>query len=252
MELEHVLEHHVAERYLAGQLPESEVVAFEELLIVSEEARAQLGLVRKMRQGFESLADQPEPRPAVSVRECRHLSPEALALQGAPPVSGPTSFLASPRYALAATFLLVVFASTTGLLYLKQASEPLMPLQTSVYSIQATRSGTAGEASTTIPPGTTGSWTVLLLDPGPVLFDQYRVVIARASDVPARKPIFESSTLTPGYQGLLSVGLPGQALANGEYQAIIEGVTREAGSQPTFTPLSTLTFRAGQPAQPDP
>lgn len=218
-------EHKVAERYLAGSLPEKEVAAFEELLIASEEARSELDLVEMMRE---------------SIRDCEHIRP-ANDAGHVPSRVGMFPFLGSPRYALAASFLLAVFATTTGLLYLKQVAQPLPPPQTNVFALHTLRSSTTGQPDREIFIGRPGEWTVLMLEPGPAFYDRFRVVVTRrdTGDV-----VFSSDTLTQGFQGLLSVGLPSETLREGDYDVRIEGANGDSSTSTQFTRVSELAFRA--------
>jgi hypothetical protein len=68
-----------------------------------------------------------------------------------------------------------------------------------------------------------GEWTVLLLDAGFEEYDFYRAVLSRR-DGPE---VLRREGLTPTYEGLLALGVPGEMLSPGAYEIRLSGGRRD-------------------------
>lgn len=203
--------HQVADRYLTGKLTPEEVDQFEDRLIWCEQTRQELEVTERLRQGVIDSSSTSEPAKS-------------------------SSLFASPRYAMAATLLMAFFAGTTGVLYYKQDLVTGPPQKTSVFSLIATRANPLGEPVNILSAGESSEWNVLLIDPGPGQYENYRVTLFREVGEPLGR-VWQIDNLQPSFQGRLSIGVPGRQLTAGNYRAELEGLASE------WVLINEITFR---------
>jgi hypothetical protein len=224
MDRNYIEQHLLVDRYVQGSLEGSELDEFEERLVWDESLIDEVQLAEHLRDAL---------RAASVARSGVDRAPgfDLVAM-----VSG---FLAVPRFAAAASFLLAVIL-TVGVLM-----SPLMYLrdqagtsahQTDIVPLFTTRSGDVMEVA--VDPD---HWTVLLVD---VTGDYpaYRVTVRR--DDPGADPIWMQDDLTPTYPESLAVGMPGSVLAAGRYVLTIEGAVPADTGGATYTLVQEIPFQS--------
>jgi|SRR5690606_7318854 len=190
----------VIERYLQGKLTPSEEEAFEETYLGDPELVEQLELTERLRDGLGELAlrgELPEPRPR-----------------------RPRAFFGSVPYAAAATVLLAASLVLSSALYVQNVElRDLVSGDVPAFRIEPLFA-TRGDAHVIARPDD-GEWILLMVDPGSYDFETFRVTL-RASQ-PFAAPILQTSGIEPGYEEALAVPVPGDRLAPGNYEVIVEG-----------------------------
>jgi hypothetical protein len=225
MDRRDIEERQIAERYLQGRLSEDEERAFEEAYLGDPDLLDELILSDKLRRGLR-------------------VESEARAAGGTRRSVGVGAWLGSPRYAAAATVLLAISAVLSGTLYVQNrdlrdaaAQAPgsgvtrLLPLVT-----------VRGDGANEIDRPAATEWIVLLVDAGFTEYDEYRATVSRSAP-DGVEPLRRLDGLTPSYDGMLPVGLPGSALAPGEYRIVAEGRMSDWPSDRGFEPVARTTLR---------
>lgn len=206
------------ERYLHGQLSPAEAQAFEEAYLGDSELLDEIMLVETLKAGLARHAER-RGRPGAARRR----------------------FWATPQYAAAASVLLAVAVLGAGTLYLENRS-----LRDGAAAVTATRLvplvAVRGRSETELGPFARDEWTVLLVDPGFVEFDTFEAVVARETDG-GSDPIWRSLGLTPSYEGLLAVGVPGAELSAGDYRLTVTGRLSDWPASRDSEPAAAFSFR---------
>src|SRR5262245_3120564 len=200
MDRQHIREHQVAERYLNGTLSPAEEKAFEEAFLSDPQLEQELDLAECLRTAFKDFD-------SVGSGE-RSPTPRARWFD----------LVSSPRYALAASLVAAVALASTGVLYVQNqdlrggGGQTFAPGgQTRLLPLVSVR----GAASPNeIAPPAQGEWTVLLLDPGFGDYEVYSAVVARRDG----QVVLRRDGLSPTYEGLLALGVPGELLSPGAYE----------------------------------
>jgi len=206
MDRQHIRDAQIAERYLNGTLSPAEEQAFEVAYLADPQLQEELDLTERMRAAFKEFG-------AAGSQE-----------RAAPPRARWLDFVASPRYALAASLVAAVALVSTSALYvqnqgLRDSAEPSLSAQTRLVSLVSVRGATnPNEIGAPAPD----EWTVLLLDPGFGEYDAYRAVLVRDG-----QEVLRRDGLTRTYEGLLAVGMSGAMLAPGDYEIRLSGGRRD-------------------------
>jgi hypothetical protein len=207
MDRQHIRDAQVAERYLNGTLSPAEEQAFELAYLADPQLQEELDLTERMRAAFKEFgAAGPVERPA---------QPRARWLD----------FVASPRYALAASVVAAVALVSSSALFvqnqgLRDVASATSPAQTRLLPLVSVR-GAANPNEIAAPAP--GEWTVLLLDPGFGEHDVYRAALVRRDG----REVLRRDGLTRTYEGLVALGVPGATLAPGEYEIRLSGGRRD-------------------------
>jgi hypothetical protein len=198
---------------------------FEEAIVASPELLDQLEAAERLQHGLKDLS--------------------AVTGVAAPAMPGGTAraVLSSPKFALAATVLLAVSVVFSGSVY-RQNRDLAAELEgvgagpTQVQALYSVRSAGDEEPVNVVTPTADGQ-VVLLVDPGFEPYARYRATVSRlAEGGEAAEAVFELNNLTPGYEELLALALPGRRLAPGRYEVRVEGQSSDAG----FEPVNQLRF----------
>jgi hypothetical protein len=226
MDRQHIRENQVAERYLNGTLSPAEEQAFEEAYLADPQLERELDLAERLRTAFKDF------------------DAAGSAERMAPPRARWLEVVSSPRYALAASLVAAVaLASTAGLYVQNQAlrgdgGQTFARGQTRLLPLVSVRgAGNPNEIAVPRP----GEWTVLLLDPGFGDYDVYSAVLTRSGG----DEVLRREALTPTYEGLVALGLPGEMLSPGSYEVRLSGgrgdwpATREL-DELSRTPLTVV------------
>jgi hypothetical protein len=203
MDRQYIREHAVIERYLAGALSADEEQAFEEAYLGDAAILEELQAAERLREGIAELDG------AGRVRRSR------------PQPGG--GWLASPRYAAAATVLLAVSLGFSTLMYrenraLREEGLAMTSAVTRFVPLESVR----GTSAVTIREPEDDEWTVLLLDAGLTEYDSYRATLTRGLAEQSEE-IWSRADLTPQLEGRVSIGIPGSILRPGTYEARLEG-----------------------------
>lgn len=203
MDRQHIRDAQVIERYLNGALSEAEEQAFEEAYLADAELLEELEVAERLRAG---LADSNAAESAASP---------------APRRARWVELAASPRYGIAASLVAVAALVSTTVMYVQNQGlrEGAGFGQTRVLELVSVR-GPADPNEIAAPAR--GEWTVLLVDPGFGAYDTYRAVLARDG-----AEVLRRDGLTPTYEGLLALGVPGDLLSPGEYEIRLSGGRRD-------------------------
>jgi len=207
MDRQHIRDAQVIERYLKGTLSAGEEQAFEEAYLADPALLEELEVAERLRAGLKDLnaGDAAERAP--------------------PPRASWLTLASSPRYGIAASFVAVAALASATVLYvqnqgLRAGSGFVAATQTRLLPLVSVRgAGSPNEIAAPAP----GEWTVLLLDAGFGDYDAYRAVLARRDGA----EVLRLDGLTPTYEGLLALGVPGDLLRPGEYEIQLSGGRRD-------------------------
>jgi hypothetical protein len=234
MDREYIAAHLLVERYLRGELSAEEQAAFEEALLSSEDLLDQLESAEMLQHGLKDVA----------------------TLERAQPVSSKPSWLSSmfnsPRYAMAASFLLLVSlcGSSTLLHQLGQREDDGFPiLSAQIVPLVSVRGTPAGQTVNSLRIDEGNQQTVLMLDPGFEQYAHYRVTVYRLSAGAEPAEIVQVAGLQPGYEEMLALALSSRVLEPGDYQVAIEGWRDEWPADHAFDRIDTVPFQVTAPSQ---
>lgn len=228
MDMKHIENQLLIERYLQGRLSTEEEARFEEALVASPELLDQLEAAERLQGGLKDLSAVE----GVRVAERR---------QG-----GVSTVFASPRYALAASVLLAVSVVFGASMYRQNqalegalAGNPAAPAV--VQALYNVRSASPDEPVNIVTP-TPGGQVVLLVDPGFEPYDDYRGTLMRLGDSAAAEPVHQVEGLVPGYEEMLALALPSRLLTPGNYEIRIEGHLPGAAVSEGYEPVTRVSF----------
>ena len=219
MDRQQIRETQVVERYLNGTLSPAEEQAFEEAYLADPQLEQELDLAERLRTAFKDL------------------DAAGSGARAAPPRARWRDVVSSPRYALAASLVAAVaLASTAGLYVQNQAlrggaGQAFANGQTRLLPLVSVR-GAANPNEIAVPGR--GELTVLLLDPGFGNYEVYNAVLTRSDG----DEVLRREGLTPTYEGLVALGVPGEMLSPGTYEVRLSGGRRDWPSTRELDELS--------------
>ena len=210
MDRQQIRDNQLVERYLNGTLSPAEEQAFEEAYLADPQLEEEVDLAERLRTAFKDF------------------DAAGSGERVAPPRARRLDLLSSPRYALAASLVAAVALASTAALYVQNqalrgggAGETFAAEgQTRLLPLVSVR-GAANPNEIAAPAA--GEWTVLLLDPGFGEYDVYRAVLARRDG----QEVLRRDRITPTYEGLLALGVPGEMLSPGSYEIRLSGGRRD-------------------------
>ena len=228
--MKHIEKGLLVERYLRGELSAEDETAFEEVLVASPELLDQLEAAERLQGGLRDLSAVE----GASVSVYRDGSVAAL--------------FASPRFAMAASFLMAVSVLFAATMYrqnqsLESALASNAAAPTLVQALYTVRSAPGDDPVNVVTP-TPGSQVVLLVDPGFEPYETYRGTLLRLSDGADAEAIHQFEGLQPGYEDMLALGLPARLLAPGRYEVRVEGVAEDSAGAPLYEPVTRVNFVA--------
>jgi len=193
MDEKYTNENMLVERYLEGKLTAEQAASFEEQFLSSDELLNELEAAERLGQGLHD----------VSALENAHVTKK--------PASNVVSLFQSPRYAMAASFMLLVSMGVSSVLLQKNAhlsefgSNQAIP--TEIIPLVSVR-GVASSEMNTLPLGETAKQFVLMLDPGFETYSHYRATVYRMN--PAKEPamLWQVDEMLPGYEEMLALSVP--------------------------------------------
>jgi hypothetical protein len=224
----------LVERYLEGKLTAEQTAAFEEQFLSSDELLDELETAERLGQGLH----------------------DVRALENAHATENPTSdvvssssvaaLFRSPRYAMAASFMLLVSLGVSSILLQKNAhlsefgSNRAIP--TDIIPLISVR-GVAGSELNTLPLGNTPKQFVLMIDPGFESYSHYRATVYRLDPVKKPAMLWQVDEMMPGYEDRLALSLPSSVLSPGDYEIQLEGWLDDWPANHGFERLDTKAFK---------
>ncbi len=206
MDRQYIRDAQVIERYLKGTLSAAEEQAFEEAYLSDPQLLDELEVAERLRAGLEDVNVADSAMRTASRSRWLELA-------------------SSPRFGIAASLVAVAaLAAATGLYVqnqgLRAGSTFTVATQTRLLPLVSVR-GAANPNEIAAPAR--GEWTVLLLDPAFGEYDTYRAVLVRRGGA----EVLRLDGLTPTYEGLIAVGVPGDLLSPGDYEVRLFGGRRD-------------------------
>lgn len=193
------------ERYLQGKLAPDEQAAFEEAYLSDPALLEQVELAERLQQGMVDLDRA-----------------EGIRRRG---MASWTTWLSSPRYAAAASLLLVVSLVFSVAVYRENLS--LRGTAGSLVSSPQARLepllSVRGAGGNSIEAPAADELVVLLIDPGFFDYESFEVTVARLLP-DSFEVVWEAEGLEPGYQDYLAVTVPGDRLLPGDYEVTVAGI----------------------------
>jgi len=224
----------LVERYLEGKLTAEQTAAFEEQFLSSDELLDELETAERLGQGLHD----------VRALENAHMTenPTSDVVSS----SSVAALFRSPRYAMAASFMLLVSLGVSSILLQKNAhlsefgSNRAIP--TEIIPLISVR-GVAGSELNTLPLGNTPKQFVLMIDPGFESYSHYRATVYRLDPVKKPAMLWQVDEMMPGYEDMLALSLPSSVLSPGNYEIQLEGWLDEWPANHGFERLDTKTFK---------
>lgn len=233
MDKNYINENLLIEHYLQGKLSEEEAASFEEQFLSSDELLDELEAAERLKQG---LLD-------VSALENAHAADQLVEEI---PASNVVSLFRSPRYAMAASFMLLVSLVVSSVLLQKNAQltefASNQALPTEIIPLVSVRSATGGELNT-LSLGDTPRQFVMMLDPGFEPYSHYRATVYKLDSAKEPAMLMQVDEMLPGYEDMLALGVPSSILSPGNFEIQLEGWQAEWPADHEYEPLDTKTFK---------
>ena len=227
-------ENMLVERYLEGKLSDEEAASFEQQFLSSDELLDELETAELLGRGLHDLSTLENTQVAENL------------VSGAVSSSSVASLFQSPRYAMAASFMLLVSLGVSSILLQKNVAlselDSNRAVPTEIIPLVSVR-GVAGSELNTLPLGDTPKQFVMMIDPGYESYSHYRATVFRLD--PAEKPamLWQVDEMLPGYEDMLALSVPSSVLSPGDYEIQVEGWLDEWPSDHGFEQLDSKTFK---------
>jgi len=222
------------ERYLQGKLSAEDAADFEERFLSSDELLDELEAAERLQQGLNDLDTLEKARGTSRGRFAGRL------------VAGVNSMFQSPRYAMAASFLLLVSLGFSGFLVQQNArlgenvAGQAVPVE--ILPLVSVRGAMSGEAVNTLRLGDAQQQFILMLDPGFESYASIRATVFRLDPKRAPVQVWQVDNMQPGYEDMLALSLPGSILESGDYEIRLEGWQDQWPAGHAFDPIRTIYF----------
>jgi hypothetical protein len=224
------------ERYLLGRMTDEEAASFEERFLASDELLNELEAAERLQQGLQTVAavDRADGR-----KEAR---------DGERDAAGVMSLFHSPRYAMAASFLLLVSLGVSSHLMrqnsLLEATGSAPAAQ--VVELVSVRS-MAGDPVNVLDLGEETNSFTLMLDPGFEPYTRHRATVLRVQENGSPKLVWQVDGLQPGfeegYEDMLALNLPVSVLDEGIYEIQLEGFRDGSSAGDGYQPIDSIRFK---------
>jgi hypothetical protein len=236
MDEEHINQDLLIERYLQGKLSDKEAASFEEQFLSSDELLDELESAELLQQGLQDV----DALEKAYVPDAGHI-PEK-------PVSSIASLFHSPRYAMAASFLLLFSVGFSGFLVQQNTRfsdiGPGQALPTEIIPMVSVRSAPGSEPVNTLQLSDSAHQFVLMLDPGYEDYSRYRATIFRLDPASEAALVWQVNDMLPGYEDMLALSVPGSVLSQGDFEIHLEGWKDEWSDDHRFSPIETIHFKS--------
>ena len=230
----HTDESRLIERYLANELSESEREAFEERVLYSPALLDELEAAERLQQGLQDVA---------ALEMANAPADQSIGRTG----SAVVSLFQSPRYAMAASVLLLVSLSMSS--FLLQQNRQLstvdagLPVQTEIIPLVSVRSGSGSDPVNTLNLGDGTNQYVMMLDPGFEDYAHFRASVYRLEAGEAKSMLWQVDEMIPGYEDMLALSVPGSVLEAGDFEIRVEGWRDDWPATHEHDRVNTLTLR---------
>ena len=228
MDEKHTKEDMLVERYLEGKLSAEQAASFEEQFLSSDKLLDELEAAERLAQGLHD----------VSTLENAHVTKK--------PTSNVVSLFQSPRYAMAASFMLLVSMGISSVLLQKNAHlsefDSNQAIPTEIIPLVSVR-GVADSEMNTLPLGDAPKQFVLMLDPGFETYSHYRATVYQLDSAKEPAMLWQVDEMLPGYEDMLALSVPSSVLSPGDYEIQLEGWLDEWPANHGFEQLDTKTFK---------
>jgi hypothetical protein len=234
MDEEHTNNTLLIERYLQGKMSAGEAAEFEEHFLSSADLLDELESAERLQQGLKDVATLENAHtPAINKFS------EKLA-------TNLESLFQSPRYAMAASFLLVVSLGFSSFLFQQNARlgeiDPGLALPTEIIPMVSVRGITSGEPINTLHLDDTAQQFVLMLDPGYEDYTHLRATVFRLGSSGEPVQLWQLDHMLPGFDDMLALSLPSSILDPGDFEIHLEGWREEWPANHIFEPVRTIYF----------
>lgn len=236
MDEEHINRDLLIEQYLQGKLSDEEAATFEERFLSSDDLLNELETAERLRQGLQDV---------VALDKAHAPGKDHLWEE---PASSVVSLFRSPRYAMAASFLLLLSVGFSSFLVRQNAQlsdiSPGYALPTEIIPLVSVRGAPDSAPINTLQLGDTAQQFVLMLDPGFEAYSHHRATVFRLD--PAMEPVmvWQVNDMLPGYEDMLALSLPGSILSPGDFEIRLEGWRDEWPADHTYDPIKTIHFNS--------
>ena len=234
MNIKYTNENMLIEHYLEGKLSDEEAASFEQQFLSSDELLDELETAELLGRGLNDVSALEN----ANVTE----SPEPRAVSS----SGVVSLFQSPRYAMAASFMLLVSLGVSTVLLQKNAHlsdyGSIQAVPTEIIPLVSVR-GVAGNDLNTLPLGDAPKQFVMMIDPGYEAYSHYRATVFRLDSAEEPAMLLQVDDMLPGYEDMLALSVPSSVLSPGDYEIQLEGWLDEWPANHGFEQLDTKTFK---------
>lgn len=227
-------ESRLIERYLAGELTESEREAFEERMLYTPALLDELEAAERLQQGLHDVAALEMANAAADQPTGRNSS-------------GVVALFQSPRYAMAASVLLLISLSMSS--FLLQQNRHLntadvgLPVPTEIIPLVSVRSATGNDPVNTLNLGDGTHQYVMMLDPGFEEYSHFRTTVYRLEAGAASTMLWQVDEMVPGYEDMLALSVPGSVLEAGDFEIRVEGWRDGWPAAHAYDRVNALTLR---------
>ena len=227
-------ENSLIERYLENTLSAGERDMFEEKLLSSPELLDELEAAERLQQGLQDMvamesAHAPQDQRAAA-RRSGHI----------------VSIFNSPRYAMAASFLLLISMGVSSFLLNENVrlseTDPAYAVPVEIVPLVAVRSAAGSAPINTLALGDSPQQFVMMLDPGFEAYAHYRASVYRLGQAGGRKMLWQVDEMIPGYEDMLALSVPSSLLSPDEFEIELEGWRDEWPAGHDFEPIAVLNF----------
>jgi hypothetical protein len=234
MDEEHTNNTLLIERYLQGKLSAEEAAEFEEHFLSSDDLLDELESAERLQQGLKDVATLEKAHAPAKGKLSEKLASNIVSL------------FQSPRYAMAASFLLLVSLGFSSFLFQQnvQLSEigPGLAVPTEIIPMVSVRGITSDEPINTLHLGDSAQQFVLMLDPGYGDYTHLRATVFRMDSSGEPVQLWQLDHMLSGFEDMLALSLPGSILSPGDFEIHLEGWREEWPANHIFEPVRTIYF----------
>ena len=227
-------ENMLVERYLEGRLSDEQTASFEEQFLSSDELLNELEAAELLGRGLHD----------VSALDNAHVTRNPT--HNVVSSSTIASLFQSPRYAMAASIMLLVSLGVSSALLQKNARlsefDSGRAVPTEIIPLISVR-GVAGSDLNTLPLGDAPKQFVMMIDPGFESYSHYRATVYRLNSAGEPAMLWQVDGMLPGYEDMLALGVPSSVLSPGDYEIQLEGWLDEWPADHGFEQLDIKTFK---------
>jgi len=221
-------ENMLIERYLEGRLSDEEAAAFEQQFLSSDELLDELEAAELLGQGLHDISALENARAT------------------AKPTSNVISLFQSPRYAMVASFMLLVSLSVSSILLHQNdrlsESGSNWAVPTEIIPLVSVR-GVAGSDLNTLSLGEAPRQFVMMLDPGYEPYSHYRATVYGLDPAGESAMLLQVDEMIPGYEDMLALTVSSSILNPGNFEIKLEGWQAHWPADHGFEQLDTKTFK---------